>query len=356
MKPIFIASVMPYVGKNVVCVGLANRLSKMGKKVGYFKPFSRLTMSYEGRSVDSDAAFFKKALRLDEKLEDICPMVIDDEIAADILRGVDVRARDKILEAFKRVSKGKDAVLCLGMGSVHTGLVAGYSAATLADEIDAPVLLVDRYAYGLESVNGILGTREILGDRLVGTVFNRVQDADISQVQNAVTPFLEDKGVKVFGVLPDDGLLGAVPVRVIAEELQGRILCGGDHSEDLVQGFSIGAMRVQAALRYLRHTAGRAVITGGDRHDIQLAALEAGAKCLVLTGDLYPNERILTRAEECGTPVILVNQDTAATVSKCESLGHQLGLNSLVKADRASQVCEEHIDFDKLLKAIGIKE
>lgn len=356
MKPIYVASVMPFVGKNVVCVGIATRLKKMGKKVGYFKPFGRLAVSHGGRSTDSDALFFKKALDLADKLEDICPTVIDDETAADILRGVDLGVREKTLDAYKRVSAGKDVVLCLGLGSLYTGLTAGLAASDLAEAINAPIILVDRYAYGIESVNEVLGAKTTLGDRLVGAVYNRIRDADLSEVTNAVTPFVEQKGLQVFGVLPDDSLLGAVPIRVIAEELQGRILCGGDRAEELVQGFTIGAMRVQAALRYLRHTTSHAIITGGDRHDIQLAALEAGVKCLVLTGDLYPNERMLARAEETGTPVILVGQDTATTIAKCESLGHQLGLNSMAKVERSVRVCDEHIDFDKLFAATGIEE
>lgn len=353
MKAIYVASTMPFVGKNVVSVGLIRRLQKMGKKVGYFKPFGRLATEHQGKVTDSDAIFFKKALGLPDALEDICPVVINDEAAAEIYRGADIGAKRRVLDAFGRVAEGKDVLVCLGMGSLFTGLAAGFCTLDFCDAVDASVLLVDRFAFGLESVNGVLGAKRMMGERLAGIVYNRVNDASLSLVANAVAPFLEGRGIPVFGSLPDDPMLGAVPIGVIAQELPGRVLCGGDHLEELVQGFTIGAMQVQAALRFLRHSKGHAVITGGDRHDIQLAALEAGAKCLILTGDLYPNERLLTRAEESGTPVILVPHDTAATISACESLGHQLGLNSMAKIDRAQEICAQHVEYDKLLPALG---
>ena len=93
------------------------------------------------------------------------------------------------------------------------------------------------------------------------------------------------------------------------------MLCAGDKLDQLAEHFSIGAMNVDAALRFFRRVPNKAVITGGDRADIQLAALQTSTRCLILTGDLYPNERILTRAEEMGVPVVLVSQDTSTVAA-----------------------------------------
>ena len=38
MIPIFIGSVSPFSGKNLVCLGLGLKFKKDGYKVGYFKP------------------------------------------------------------------------------------------------------------------------------------------------------------------------------------------------------------------------------------------------------------------------------------------------------------------------------
>ena len=61
----------------------------------------------------------------------------------------------------------------------------------------------------------------------------------------------------------------------------------------------------------LRKARNKAVITGGDRADIQLAALETSTKCIVLTGDLYPNAIILARAQECGVPIVETSHEVS---------------------------------------------
>ena len=78
-----------------------------------------------------------------------------------------------------------------------------------------------------------------------------------------------------------------------------------------------------AALRHFQRKANKAVITGGDRGDIQLAALETSTRCLILTGNLRPSVRVLGKAAEKGVPMILVRDDTLATTERVEAaIGH----------------------------------
>ncbi len=97
--------------------------------------------------------------------------------------------------------------------------------------------------------------------------------------------------------------------------MKGRIISGADNADALVEHVVIGAMGVESALNYLKRRERTALITGGDRTDLLTAALnnpevaEATA-CFILTGDLYPSPRILSRAAECGIPCMLVPHDT----------------------------------------------
>ena len=85
----------------------------------------------------------------------------------------------------------------------------------------------------------------------------------------------------------------------------------------------LGAMGSAAALRHFQRKANKAVITGGDRGDIQLAALETSTRCLILTGNLRPNVRVLGKAAEGGIPMILVKEDTLTTTGRVEAaIGH----------------------------------
>ena len=85
----------------------------------------------------------------------------------------------------------------------------------------------------------------------------------------------------------------SVSVGELAEFLSGKILCCADKVDELVEHLMVGAMSVDSALTYFRRKPNKAVITGGDRPDIQLAALETSTKCLILTGNLQPSPIIL---------------------------------------------------------------
>ena len=73
-------------------------------------------------------------------------------------------------------------------------------------------------------------------------------------------------------------------------------------------------MNADAALTRLRRTKNNAVITGGDRVDIQITALETSAACLILTGCLEPRSLIIKQANELGIPVLLTDMNTMETV------------------------------------------
>ncbi len=110
----------------------------------------------------------------------------------------------------------------------------------------------------------------------------------------------------------------AISVKRLAELLHGEILTGPEKSEDLVESLMVGAMCLDPAPLYFGLRTKKAVITRGDRPDIQLGALETPTRCLVLTGGVKPLPVVLQRAREKGVPIILVEKDTLATLTNIE--------------------------------------
>ena len=106
----------------------------------------------------------------------------------------------------------------------------------------------------------------------------------------------------------------------IVDALGGTVLSAEDHLDDRVETFMVGAMGQDKALRFFRRKARKAVITGGDRADVQLAALETNTSALVLTGNFPPSSIVLARAEELGVPMVLVDMDTLTAVEHMEQL------------------------------------
>ena len=102
----------------------------------------------------------------------------------------------------------------------------------------------------------------------------------------------------------------------IADFVGAKFLYGKDHANKLVEDYQIGAMEPETALKFFRKTMHQAVITGGDRPALALAAMETDVSCLILTGGVYPPATVLSRAEEKKVPLLLVPGQTYDIVKK----------------------------------------
>jgi BioD-like phosphotransacetylase family protein len=353
MISLFLASVTPYTGKNVIAMGLAQQFRKAKKSVGFFKPIGPKAARVDDSYVDEEALFFKKTLKLAEPATTICPVVMSDQAVADLLRGSGKDARETILTAYKKAARGKSVMVCAGMGRLCAGTALGYPMSQFVQDVKAKVIVVDRFNWPLETLDGILLMKERVPDLFAGVVFNRVPAGSVRRIDQAVRPFLKAHGVDVLGIIAEDSVLSAIPVSDLVQTLAAQVLCGADHLEGLIEHFSIGAMTVDAALPYFRRFPNKAVIVGGDRADIQLAALETSTRCLILTGDLYPSERILARAEEAGVPVLLAAMETSAVVEACEQLHGWLSLHNEAKIARANELVAKNLDWEMLAAKTG---
>jgi BioD-like phosphotransacetylase family protein len=97
-----------------------------------------------------------------------------------------------------------------------------------------------------------------------------------------------------------------------------------------------------------------AVVTGADRTDIQLAALEASTQCLILTGAGEPLPQLISRAEELDVPVLKVEHDTLATVEVIEAAFGHVRLHEAVKASYAMRLVEENCQFERLFSRLRL--
>jgi BioD-like phosphotransacetylase family protein len=142
----------------------------------------------------------------------------------------------------------------------------------------------------------------------------------------------------------------------LADALQGDIICRPDLANELVENLMIGAMSVDAALTYFRRKLNKAIITGGDRPDIQLAALETSTKCLILTGNIRPNPLIVSRAEDSGVAIMLVKHDTMTAVQIAEQTFGKTRFHQEKKVERFQRMLAEHMDFEQLYQTLGLKK
>ena len=102
-------------------------------------------------------------------------------------------------------------------------------------------------------------------------------------------------------------------------------------------------------LKFFRRKVNKAVITGGDRADVQLAALETPTKCLILTGNFQPSSVVQGRAEELGVPMVLVTYDTLTAVEKVGEIIRHVKFHEVKKIDKIVDVVRDYINVEKLI-------
>ncbi len=346
MRSILIGSCGGYSGKSAICIGLAMIFREEGLKIGYMKPFGNQFKEVMGKLVDEDARNIRNALGLRDDLELITPVMLTDNFYHRALtEGVDVK--DEIVKAYKRLSEGKDLIVIEGNEDLPGGVMYDMSDIDIADALQTRILLVCKY-HEIQEIDNILNDRKMIGDpkKLTGIILNDVINQ--GEASEIVAPFLKKKGINVFGIIPRDPVLKSISIGEIAEAARARILIREDMRDVLVEQFLIGAMEANTALRYFRRAQKFALITGGDRADIQLAALEAGVKCIILTGNMYPNSAILGAARERGVPVIVVSEDTMATVSNMEGIIGRTRIVGKAKIDRIKKLLREHVDIEAI--------
>lgn len=352
---IYIGTITRFAGRHFATIGLAKNLQQRGIKVGYFKPYRINNIRKKGKLIDEDTEFFQHFLELRDGTHNICPLSVSESEIWQIRKlNVSERTR-KVLSSLNSLSRGKDVILIGQVLGVCSGCSAGISERKFIKQSKANVIVVARIDEPLETVDKLLCLQSCLEGRLTGVIFNKVPIQHVSHIANRVKTFLEKHGIHVYGFVPNDSILSSVQVANIVESLHGKVVIGSERLNQHVERFMIGAMSVANALKYFRRYPNKAVITGGDRSDIQLAALETSTHCLILTGNLEPCAPVMAKADEVGVPVIVVPSDTATTIEKCEALMDRQSLRSHEKLTRVTELFENYVDVNRLCKDCGIQ-
>jgi BioD-like phosphotransacetylase family protein len=332
-KCLLVASIEAYSGKSTVILGIGDLLKTKQKTTSVYKPVvdrgEKLGFSGE-----------KPLLYLDR------------DSVRDRLSEVD--ASDYLQMLPKRLANLDSDLILLECGAtLAEGSIFNLSAQEIADTLEAPILLVVRYHPEL-LVDNLLFAQKYLGDRLIGAVINDTPVDELNGVYQTIQPFLEERGIPIFATLPSQSILRSVSVRELAQRLSAKVLCRADRLDLMVESMAIGAMNVSAALQYFRQRQNMAVVTGGDRTDIQIAALETSTNCLILTGQMPPDRRILSRAEEVEVPVLSVDFDTLTTVEIFEEVFGKVPIQEQVKIQCIQEMMTKAFDLDRLLRLLDL--
>ena len=357
MRTLYVGSTASYAGKNLVVMALGMHFAREGLNVGYMKPVGAVPWRKGDKTGDEDAAFVMDVLGLDDDPELVTPVLVTRDFTVQAFKQGHGDLLPRITSSFAKLAEGRDVMLVAGSGSfTSSGTYSGTDGPSVARALDASVLLVDRYD-GEVHYDDLLVARAALGeeaDRLAGVLFNDVPDSYRDELDTLIAPFLNGRGVEVLGTVPRDPLLGAIKVADLAERLSGKIVTAHAHADRVVENFLIGTMQVENFLTHFRKHKNSAVIVGGDRSDVQLVALEGSCPCLILTGNLYPNDIIMTRSEVLRTPIITVREDTYTVARKMENILSRHKLRDAIKVNHGAKLVSSAMDVRRLREKVGV--
>lgn len=335
-------------------VGIGLELIDRGFKVGYMKPVGSYPIRINQRKVDEDAYYIATSLGIDEELiPDLSPFFLNWDTLNRYMRKKPYSVQEKMRNYYERLAQNTDLVVIEGAQNFVHGKILGLSALDVARVLDAHILFLDTFNEEL-SVDRVLSASEYFSDKFLGVILNWVPERRMSFAENLFRRFLEGEGIRLLGAIPADRILRSITVREITTSLNGKMICAQDKGDELVESMMVGAMGQEQALRLFRKQANKVVVTGGDRPDIQLAALETPTKCLILTGGHMPTPMVVGQAEELGVPIIVVDYDTATAVERVDqAIGHQK-VHHPKKLERIRKYIKERVDLNTILEVLDL--
>jgi BioD-like phosphotransacetylase family protein len=351
---VYVGSVRGYAGKNLVSLGIGSKMKEDGLKLGFMKPYGINPVKVGDSYTDADAWMINQTLGLGQTPEDCCPVVRNQDLLTMALRHQLGDMMDEVLTRVEKMQEGKDVLLLSGAGTLRSGAMVGLNSYNLINELGAKAIIVDRYENDF-FLDDLMSAAHRLGDNLAGVVINGVDSEMNAVLQEQVVPFLTEAGVKTLGLLPNDELLSSMVVQDVVDNLGAKVVLGFSHMKRLVKKFYVGAMQVNNASKFFGSAQDFGCIVGGDRPDMQLAGIEGGAACLILTGNFYPSDLIMSKAEERQVPILTTRDDTFTVAQKLEFGSARSRLHEEEKIQRGIELVKEGVDFEALYKALELK-
>lgn len=343
-------------GKTILIYGLMKIFREKGFETGYFKPISRgINKVGPNKWVDDDVLAIKETMELKEDETTISPIVIRQRFLE--LYEETSKLVGEVESKYKIISRNKDLVFIESYGSPYHLWSIGLSTFTLAETLNSSILFLIRGGEDSQVDEMVRCSEEFRRRDLnvIGVIFNFVAYHLIERVKEFVTEFLNRYNLINYGIIPEEYEFMSPTILDISSVLDAEVLEGYKYLDNLAEEILVGAMGVEAALKWLRRARRPLIITGGDRTELLLTLLELRPSGIILTGNLYPALKVLTKAKERKIPILLVPYDTFTTVEKLREIHGRVTAYSLKKKEKIIiNSLYENLDIEKLFKNIQI--
>jgi len=190
---------------------------------------------------------------------------------------------------------------------------------------------------------------ESLRDRLAGSIAVAVDPASVEAVARQLT----DGGLRPLAILPEDLVLAAPSVGEIGATLNAKVLYDGENADEVVEDVVIAPVYADPARPHFHRFDSKAILAPFNKTDLHLAALEARAACLVITGGRDPSPYVIDRAQHEPTTILLSSHDTPGTVNALAEVWTANRFRGGRKAEAAYAALRGRLDFASLARKLN---
>ncbi|MDX1798845.1 MAG: DRTGG domain-containing protein [Candidatus Lokiarchaeia archaeon] len=352
VKVFYLCSLEESAGKSFLSIGFIQKLKKEGKKFAYFKPIGVPKSAFTNKA-DPDVGFILNTVyQTDFPYDFISPVSIPDAYYVDLIdTAKKEESLQKIRSAYEKITKDIDYIIIEGNPSIKKFIRIGLDDITIAQNLGIDELIYVSPESSDHAIDNLFFTKnyfEYRKVRIKAILFNKIDFEYIARIRELTEDHITRYNIPVLGIIEKSLELFSPRVNEILEQIGGELINEQASSglDNLVEAFLIGAMNAQAALKYLRQVKRAAFITGGDRTDLAMAALEQDVSTLILTGFIQPDMSVITLANKKEIPIILSPSDTYSTMRNLERLKPGIQKDEM---EKVLELIEKEIDWDLVL-------
>ena len=327
MDKFVVTSLRQSAGKTSVIIGIAKALNK---KIGYIKPFGERCLYRKKRLWDYDAALITNVFGLEENPEDMSIGFHHSKLLSMLDEDT---TKEKLHELLGSVGGGKELFFVECGKDITYGASVHLDAISVARQLDAKLIVVASGDDDTILDDIIFLKKYILKNEIhcKGVIINKV--VNLEDFCDTRLPRIKQHGIDILGVIPYCKELPYFSVGYLADRLFAKVITGEGSLNRIVKNIFIGSTSAAGALKNpLFQEEDKLVITGGDRSDMIVAALDSNSAALILTNGILPPANLVEKAEKLGIPMLLVSGHTYEIAKQIE------GMESLPTKDDADKI------------------
>ena len=355
-KKIFIAATGQHCGKTTTSLSLLHLARKKYNRVGFIKPFGPKRTSYKGQFVDVDAALIAHVYGMEDQLELMSPVVLDSHTTREVLEGKadPQQYLEQIIRATAELEKQCDFLIIEGAGHAGVGSVMGLNNGQLAQQLEAPVLLVAGGGVGnvIDAIQLNLALFRETGAEVRMVLPNKLVKSKRESTLNYLQLAFKDTSIQVVGGFNYSPILANPTLKYLSELLRLELQADTEQASYIVHHVQLGAASTQRIVDLLCESTLLIVPSSRDEVLVMLSTLyhlpEFKNKIagLIIIGIAPLTEIVQRILDDAKIPYMRTAETTADTYTTIQEDVAKIGADDDEKIALVQQLAESELDFE----------